>query len=61
MNNSNVNTSSPMDLTEPMVTIERAYPGKGVGYDWQAVVAEAAVAELAAELASGLVSALTPS
>ena len=61
MNNSNVNTTSPMDLTEPMVTIERAYPGKGVGYDWQAVVAEAAVAELAAELASGLASALTPS
>ena len=61
MNNSNVNTTSPMDLTEPMVMIERAYPGKGVGYDWQAVVAEAAVAELAAELASGLASALTPS
>lgn len=65
MNNSNVNTTSPMDLTEPMVTIERAHPGKGVGYDWQAVVAEAAVAELTAELASGLASdlasALTPS
>lgn len=57
MNNSNVNTTSPMDLTEPMVTIAPAYPGKGVGYDWQAVVAEAAVAELVAELDS----ALTPS
>lgn len=67
MNNSNVNTMSPMDLTEPMVSIERAYPGKGVGYDWQAVVAEAAVAELTADLAAdlaaglGLASALTPS
>ena len=61
MNSSNVNTTSPMDLTEPMVTIERAHPGKGVGYDWQAVVAEAAVAELTAELAAGLASALTPS
>ena len=57
MNNSNVNTTSPMDLTEPMVTSDRAYPGKGVGYDWQAVLAEAAVAELVAEL----VGELTPS
>lgn len=54
MNNSNVNTTSPMDLTEPMVTIEPAYPGKGVGYDWQAVLAEAAVAELVADLAAEL-------
>lgn len=58
MNNSNVNTMSPMDLTEPMVFAERNYPGKGVGYDWQAVVAEEAVAELAAELASALTAKL---
>jgi hypothetical protein len=57
MNNSNVNTTSPMDLTEPMVMIEPAYPGKGVGYDWRAVVAEAAVADLDAELAAELATA----
>lgn len=50
MNNSNVNTTSPMDLTEPWGPVEVRYPGKGVGYDWQAVVAEAAIAELAASL-----------
>lgn len=50
MNNSNVNTMSPMDLTEPWGAVEPSYPGKGVGYDWQAVIAEAAIAELAASL-----------
>ena len=48
MNNSNVNTTSPMDLTEP------GFPGKGVGYDWQAVVAEMAAVDLDAELARAL-------
>jgi hypothetical protein len=57
MNNSNVNTTSPMDLTEPSVMIEPTYPGKGVGYDWRAVVAEAAVADLDAELAAELAAA----
>ena len=57
MNNSNVNTTSPMDLTEPMVMIERMYPGKGVGYDWRAVVAEMAAAGLDAELAAELATA----
>ncbi len=39
MNNSNVNTTSPMDLTEP------GFPGKGVGYDWRSVVVEAAASD----------------
>lgn len=54
MNNSNVNTTSPMDLTEPFGLIDRQYPGKGVGYDWRAVVAEAASADLDAEFAAEL-------
>ncbi|MDA0371715.1 MAG: hypothetical protein O3C62_06985 [Actinomycetota bacterium] len=53
MNNSNVNTTSPMDLTEP------GFPGKGVGYDWQSVVAEAAAAHLDLELATALAAART--
>jgi hypothetical protein len=46
-----------MDLTEPSVMIEPAYPGKGVGYDWRAVVAEMAAAGLDAELAAELATA----
>lgn len=45
MNNSNVNTTSPMDLTEP------GFPGKGISYDWHSVLTEAAAADLDAELA----------
>ena len=52
MTNSNANTTSPMDLTEP------GFPGKGVGYDWQAVVAEMAAADLDAELTTALIAEL---
>ena len=52
MNNSNVDTTSPMDLTEP------GFPGKGVGYDWRSVVVEAAASDLDAELASALIAEL---
>ena len=52
MNNSNVNTMSPMDLTEPWGAVEPSYPGKGVGYDWRAVLAEAAIADFEAEFSA---------
>ncbi|MEY3053634.1 MAG: hypothetical protein RL550_157 [Actinomycetota bacterium] len=55
MNNSNVNTTSPMDLTD---LTEPGFPGKGVGYDWRSVVVEAAASDLDAELASALIAEL---
>lgn len=50
MNNSNVDTTSPMGSTKPVELSDPGFPGKGVGYDWRAVVAEAAAADLDAEL-----------
>ncbi len=36
----------------PSTTAMPAYPGKGIGYDWQAVIAEVEAQLLDAELAS---------
>jgi len=58
MNNSNVNTMSPMDLTEPWGAVEPSYPGKGVGYDWRAVLTEAAIADFEAEFSAELTAEL---
>jgi hypothetical protein len=42
-----LNTVSTVNMSS-----EQTYPGKGVGYDWRAVVAEVEAALLDAELAS---------
>lgn len=42
-----LNTVSTVNMSS-----EQTYPGKGVGYDWRAVVAEVEAALLYAELAS---------
>ncbi|MFZ9157231.1 MAG: hypothetical protein ACO230_03975 [Ilumatobacteraceae bacterium] len=36
----------------PSTTVVDSYPGKGLGYDWQAVIAEVEAQLLDAELAS---------
>ena len=40
-------TQNPTDVN---MSPERSYPGKGVGYDWQAVIAEVEAAHLDREL-----------
>ena len=37
-------------MTDVNMSPERSYPGKGVGYDWQAVIAEVEAAHLDREL-----------
>ena len=46
------NTVSTVNMSPEQMSPEQAYPGKGVGYDWRAVIAEVESALLDAELAS---------
>lgn len=39
-------------MSPEQMSSEQTYPGKGVGYDWRAVIAEIEAALLDAELAS---------
>ena len=47
-----LNTVSTVNMSPEQMSSEQTYPGKGVGYDWRAVVAEVEAALLDAELAS---------
>ena len=47
-----LNTVSTVNMLPEQMSSEQTYPGKGVGYDWRAVVAEVEAALLDAELAS---------
>ena len=44
-------THSTVNIS-PSTTVVDSYPGKGLGYDWQAVIAEVEAQLLDAELAS---------
>lgn len=46
------NTVSTVNMSPEQMSSEQTYPGKGVGYDWRAVIAEIEAALLDAELAS---------
>jgi hypothetical protein len=39
-------------MSPEQMSPEQTYPGKGIGYDWRAVIAEVEAALLDAELAS---------
>ncbi|MDA2966991.1 MAG: hypothetical protein O3B91_05655 [Actinomycetota bacterium] len=43
---------SIVNVSPEQMSSEQTYPGKGVGYDWRAVIAEVEAALLDAELAS---------
>ena len=47
-----LNTVSTVNMSPEQMSSEQTYPGKGVGYDWRAVIAEVESALLDAELAS---------
>ena len=47
-----MNTVSTVNMSPAQMSPEQTYPGKGVGYDWRAVIAEVEAALLDAELAS---------
>lgn len=47
-----LNTVSTVNMSPEQMSSEQTYPGKGVGYDWRAVVAEVEAVLLDAELAS---------
>lgn len=47
-----LNTVSIVNVSPEQMSSEQTYPGKGVGYDWRAVIAEVEAALLDAELAS---------
>ena len=41
-----LNTVSTVNMSPEQMSSEQTYPGKGVGYDWRAVVAEVEAALL---------------
>jgi hypothetical protein len=47
-----LNTVSTVNMSSEQMSSEQTYPGKGVGYDWRAVIAEVEAVLLDAELAS---------
>jgi hypothetical protein len=47
-----MNTVSTVNMSPEQMSPEQTYPGKGVGYDWRAVIAEVEAALLDAELVS---------
>ena len=47
-----LNTVSTVNMSPEQMSSEQTYPGKGVGYDWRAVIAEVEAVLLDAELAS---------
>jgi hypothetical protein len=47
-----MNTVSTVNMSPEQMSPDQTYPGKGVGYDWRAVIAEVESALLDAELAS---------